>query len=77
MTIEPQTSVKPIRLYKLPEVADLLGVSIPGIRQMLSDGDLKSKRVGKNGHIRIPGQSILDYIAKDSTPHGGRTAGAR
>lgn len=67
MAIQEQITIKPYRLYRFPEVAEILGVSIPGVRRLVDDGDLKVKRVGKTGHSRVVGQSIIDFTSSTNT----------
>ena len=55
-------SINPIRLYTVPEVADMLGVSHLAVRNLISSDQLRAKRFHTNAHPRVPGQSVIDYL---------------
>lgn len=60
-------TINPIRLYKVPEVANLLGITEAGVRELIASGQLRAKRIRDNSHPLIVGQSILDFVS-DLTP---------
>lgn len=57
-------SINPIRLYKVPEVASLLGISEGRIRDLITGGQLRAKQIRDNSHPLIVGQSILDFVSE-------------
>ncbi|MBF0093078.1 MAG: helix-turn-helix domain-containing protein [Alphaproteobacteria bacterium] len=54
--------VKPNRIYATWEAARYLGVSRAEVIGLIGEGRLRAKLV--SGNYRIPGQSILEYLAK-------------
>lgn len=59
--------INPIRLYKVPEVANLLSISEGRVRDLIASGQLRAKQIRDNSHPLIVGQSILDFVS-DPTP---------
>lgn len=57
--------INPIRLYKVPEISELLGVSEQDVRDLIGTGQLRAKRFRPTAHPRVPGQAILDYLAQE------------
>jgi excisionase family DNA binding protein len=63
-------------LYRISQVAALLGLGESKIYQLVKDGELKAVRIG-GSRIRIPHKSIEDYITSlepvritDEVPEG-------
>lgn len=56
------TEIKPNRIYSLEQSARYLGMENRAVVRLVETNELRAKRV--NGNYRIPGQSILDYLAK-------------
>lgn len=54
--------INPIRLYKVPEAANFLGVSTQDVRALINDGQLKAKQIRKNAYPRISGKALLDFV---------------
>ena len=59
---QQQSKIDPIRLYRAPEVAELLHVTSYRVRQMVRSGELPAKNTRKWGQMRISGQAILDFV---------------
>jgi excisionase family DNA binding protein len=56
------------RLYRLSEVATILGVSADRVRELVRDGDLPSVRLGGQGWHRIPAEAVERLIAGEERP---------
>jgi excisionase family DNA binding protein len=55
------------RLYRVPEVAELLSVSPKFIWKLIADGrQIAVVRIGRS--VRIPAESIDELIARGTTP---------
>lgn len=53
------------RLYNAKEVAEILGVSLRTVRQLIADKELKTVRVGKK-MIRVRKKDILEYLNENT-----------
>lgn len=53
------------RLYNAKEVAEILGVSLRTVRQLIADKELKTIRVGKK-MVRISKDNILEYLNENT-----------
>lgn len=51
------------RLYTAAEVARILGVTLQSVRQLVTDGQLRSIRFGPYGWHRIPVEEVERLIA--------------
>jgi excisionase family DNA binding protein len=51
------------RLYRLSEVATMLGVSADRVRELVRDGDLPSVRLGGQGWHRFRAEDVEALIA--------------
>ena len=49
------------KLYNANEVAEILGVSLRTVRQLIADKELKSVKIGKKS-VRVTKEYILEYI---------------
>jgi len=49
------------KLYNANEVAEILGVSLRTVRQLIADKELKSVKIGKRA-VRVTKEHILEYI---------------
>jgi excisionase family DNA binding protein len=57
------------RLYRLSEVATILGVSADRVRELVRDGDLPSVRLGGQGWHRFRAEDVERLIAgEEKTP---------
>ena len=59
--------INPIRLYKVREVSRLLSLSESAVRRLVEDERLSVRRIHRNSHPRIVGQSIIDYLEAATT----------
>lgn len=58
--------IDPNQLYRVPQVAKILGMSQPTVRQLLTSRQLETRVVRPGGHPRVPGHSILGWIQGNS-----------
>lgn len=49
-----------VQLHTMQEVADILGLSYRKVRQLRSDGELRSVRIG--GAVRIRSDDLREFI---------------
>jgi len=49
------------RMYRLREVADLVGLSHSRVRRLVRNGVISASRVGPRGHFRVPASAILKW----------------
>ena len=61
--MEPK--IQPVRLYKAPEVARILGLHVSAVHELIRTGGIRSKRIHPDAHARVPGQAILDFVADE------------
>ncbi|MCC6695011.1 MAG: helix-turn-helix domain-containing protein [Candidatus Hydrogenedentes bacterium] len=54
--------VRETRLYGVPEVAAILGVTPTAVREMVNSGELPAKRARPNSRPRVSGAAILAYV---------------
>ena len=52
------------RHFNVHEVADLLNCSVKSIYRLISDGQLIAFRLRQGGSLRIPRNSVDDYIKR-------------
>jgi excisionase family DNA binding protein len=53
--------------YTVREAAELLSISEVQLRRVIKNGDIAVKRIGygeKSHHIRIPAESIAEFLAE-------------
>lgn len=55
---------KKIKLLKIREVAEMLGVNVMTLRRWDADGKLPAIRIGNRGDRRYKEDEILKFIAK-------------
>ncbi len=60
------TEIEGIKFYRIPEVAEALGVTTETVRAWLKKGRLKGVRVGRP--ILITEKSIRDFLNGETTP---------
>ena len=48
------------RLYFLPELSELLGVSVRTLQRLVAEGDIMARRLG--GRIVVRGEDLLDGL---------------
>ena len=60
------TEIEGIKFYRIPEVAEALGVTTETVRAWLKRGRLKGVRVGRP--ILITEKSIRDFLNGETTP---------
>ena len=58
----PETPISDVRLLGLAQVADILGISIDEVMEMVDDGLIRGVRVGSPARWRVDQASISDYL---------------
>ena len=54
--------IQPHRIYNTVDVARFLNMERLDVIRLLNDDEIKGRRVG--GNFRVPGASILEYLAR-------------
>ena len=60
------TEIEGIKFYRIPEVAEALGVTTETVRAWLKKGRLKGVRVGRP--ILITEKNLRDFLTGETTP---------
>ena len=58
-------TINPVRLYKMSETAEILGILRRDVRDLIDTKQIKSRRIRPNANPRISGKAILEYIERD------------
>jgi len=72
-------SSAPVRHYRLPEVADLLGCSLSGVYELIARGDLKAvdmpgRGTSRRGSKRVREDDLVAFQERLRTESARRTA---
>ena len=63
----PVTTQIASRLYRVSEVARLLGVSPARVRELVASGELRSVRLGTQGWHRVPADEVERLIRGEAS----------
>lgn len=56
-----------MKTYTIPEVAEMLSVSVESVRRFLKRGTLKGSKIG--GQWRVTDEQIKEFYDKNSNEH--------
>lgn len=62
MTQVLSAEISETRLYTVPEVAEILGLSLLDARTLVRNGLMPVKRIRPNSRPRVSGAAILAYV---------------
>lgn len=58
----PETPTSEVRLLALAQVADILGISVDEVMELITEGLIRGMRVGSPARWRVDQASVADYL---------------